>query len=155
MLAYMAMWAVFLYIHQKPMMVSGSVKHNLLFPFKYQVRKGQLMPSDDQLYQLLDSFALTDLSLQQDAQKLSVGQQQRIALIRGVILKPEVLLLDEPTSSLDEQNKELIEDRLVEHNLQTGTTFLVVNHRQFKDVPGRCLKKLSLPPIDGSLEQNK
>jgi phosphate transport system ATP-binding protein len=60
------------------------------------------------------------------AAKLSVGQQQRLCLARGLAVEPEVLLCDEPTASLDPLSTQLIEKRFVE--LKSAYTIVVVTH---------------------------
>jgi len=61
-----------------------------------------------------------------DARKLSGGQQQRLCIARALVLEPEVLLMDEPTSSLDSTATGVIEDLLLE--LRERLTVLVVSH---------------------------
>ena len=63
--------------------------------------------------------------------KLSVGQKQRIALIRTLLVKPEILLCDEPTSALDQQSKEIVEDSLERLNLEHGISIILVTHLDF------------------------
>jgi len=60
------------------------------------------------------------------AQELSGGQQQRLCIARAMILEPEVLLLDEPTSSLDHQATEKIEKLLLK--LKSRCTIVIVSH---------------------------
>ncbi len=64
--------------------------------------------------------------LYSSASKLSIGQQQRLCLARGLAVEPEVILGDEPTSSLDPISAERIEQRLLE--LKNQYTIVLVTH---------------------------
>jgi phosphate transport system ATP-binding protein len=72
--------------------------------------------------------------LGQPASRLSVGQQQRMCLARGLAVGPEIILGDEPTSALDPQSSQNVERRLIE--LKTDYTVVVVTHilRQAKRI---------------------
>jgi putative ABC transport system ATP-binding protein len=59
---------------------------------------------------------------------LSQGEQQRVALCRALIRRPEIILADEPTGNLDPANKSLILDLLFERVGEGGATLLVVTH---------------------------
>lgn len=87
---------------QKPAMVDGSVRENLLLPWTLKVRTGQTPPGDGDLRQALDGLHLGDVALERDTDRLSVGQQARVALLRVLLTRPQVLLLDEPDANLDD-----------------------------------------------------
>ncbi|SFP47574.1 ABC transporter ATP-binding protein [Tranquillimonas alkanivorans] len=64
------------------------------------------------------------------AHALSGGQRQRVALARALILKPRVLLLDEPLSALDKKLREQMQNELRRLQRQVGITFILVTHDQ-------------------------
>jgi phosphate transport system ATP-binding protein len=64
--------------------------------------------------------------LDQPASKLSIGQQQRLCLARGLAVEPEMILADEPTSALDPISSNKIEEEF--HQLKKDYTIVVVTH---------------------------
>ncbi|TNC72050.1 ABC transporter ATP-binding protein [Rubellimicrobium roseum] len=64
------------------------------------------------------------------AHALSGGQRQRVALARALILKPKVLLLDEPLSALDKKMRETMQVELIKLQRNVGITFILVTHDQ-------------------------
>jgi putative ABC transport system ATP-binding protein len=76
----------------------------------------------------LQLAGLTKLYADRDASQLSVGEQQRVMLARALALEPDVLLLDEPTSSLDDYTKGGVERTLAELARETGLSMVLVTH---------------------------
>jgi putative ABC transport system ATP-binding protein len=122
-----------IYVPQQPFMISGTVQMNFSFPFSFTSHKHKHF-NPDKAKEWLEYFQL-NIPLNHDASRLSTGQKQRIALIRSMLLEPEVLLLDEPGSALDAANKRLIEEK-IEHLINTSkVTVLMATHSEvsFKD----------------------
>lgn len=62
------------------------------------------------------------------SERLSVGEQQRVAVARALVKRPELVLADEPTSALDRRNREQVLDLLTSVCADTGSTLVVVTH---------------------------
>lgn len=78
---------------------------------------------------MLDLMGLIDMEKRRPSQ-LSGGQQQRVALARSLILRPKILLLDEPLSSLDRKLRKEMQIELKRIQQEVGITFLYVTHDQ-------------------------
>src|SRR6202022_4538534 len=78
---------------------------------------------------ILDQVQLSKFASRKPAQ-LSGGQQQRVALARALVLKPAVLLLDEPLGALDAKLRRQLQVELKALQEQVGITFLYVTHDQ-------------------------
>ncbi|KAB3529292.1 ABC transporter ATP-binding protein [Alkaliphilus pronyensis] len=109
---------------QAPAIYGGSIKDNLLIGLKFGEKP---IVSDERLLEILRLVKLNK-GLNDDADKLSGGEKQRIALGRVILMEPEVLLLDEPSSALDEDTEELIIEALVSYTRNRGKTLIMVTH---------------------------
>ena len=78
--------------------------------------------------ELLSALNMPSAQWQLPAARLSLGQQQRVAIARALINQPEILIADEPTSSLDRGNRDRFMDLLKSQVAQHGMTLLFVSH---------------------------
>lgn len=96
------------YVRQRPALVEGTVEDNLRYPFALRAYSDARFDRD-LAARLLSAAGKSDDFLRKRASELSGGEAQVTALIRVLQLAPEVLLLDEPTASLDPQSTRAIE----------------------------------------------
>ncbi len=83
---------------------------------------------DDEIKSLLLKLHIADNDWNKPAKKLSIGQQQRIAIARAIINKPKLLIVDEPTSSLDYENRDQFMSLLMSLVLEHNITLIFVSH---------------------------
>ena len=100
---------------------------NVLLPYELNDESGDRKAGMDRAKQLLDSVGLTT-RLDHYPVQLSGGEQQRVALARAFILRPPIVLADEPTGNLDSTNGQHILDLLLHLNQVEGTTLVLVTH---------------------------
>ncbi len=115
------------YLQQTPVVVPGSVRENLLLPFAFRENAALLRPDDARLQWLLAGLNL-DVALDEDALGLSVGQRQRLALLRTLLVDPKVLLMDEPTSALDPESASLVLQEAERRCSEQGVSVLMITH---------------------------
>ena len=114
-------------VFQRPALLRRSVAANI--GYGLGLRGGKLPP--DELAAWLDRLGLAPLA-RQPAQRLSAGESQRVAMARALVVRPDVLLLDEPTANLDPYNVGLIERLVAEEQRALGMTVVWVTHDIFQ-----------------------
>ncbi|MEQ8786432.1 MAG: ATP-binding cassette domain-containing protein [Pirellulaceae bacterium] len=97
-----------IYLHQRPALIEGTVEENLRLPFSLGVHRDKTFDRDA-IAGRLASLGREASLLSRQTGALSGGEAQITALLRAMQLEPEVLLLDEPTASLDDDSKRTVE----------------------------------------------
>lgn len=111
-------------VFQRPVLLRRSVGANLCFALK--LRRYTRAEREERLRHILELASLSHLA-DRPARVLSQGEQQRVAVARALVLEPEVLLLDEPTVSLDPVSVEAIEELILAVHGR-GTKIILVTH---------------------------
>lgn len=115
-------------LNQKPYPLPMSIFKNVAYGLKLKgIKDKKILTEKVEVY--LKQAALWDEvkdRLDDSASKLSIGQQQRLCLARGLATNPEILLADEPTSALDPISSKAIEEKFLE--LRENYTVVVVTH---------------------------
>lgn len=114
---------------QEPYLLKRSVFENVAYGLRARGEKRSLGEKVN------DALAMVGLEYEDFARRswyeLSGGEAQRIALAARLILKPRVLILDEPTASVDEKSALLIKEAVVESRKRDGTTLIIASHDHF------------------------
>ncbi len=115
-------------VFQMPNPLPMSIFRNIAFPLKLVGEKDRETIGRKVEQALKHALLWEEVKdrLWDDAQQLSGGQQQRLCIARALVLAPQVLLLDEPTSSLDENSVRQVERLLLD--LKKTTTIILVSH---------------------------
>ena len=113
-------------VFQRPVLQRSSVADNVALGLRLRG-----LAVDGQVDAMLSQVGLTPLA-HKPARLLSGGEMQRVALARALVIRPRVLLLDEPTANLDPYNVGLIEEIVREANREAGLTVVLVTHNVFQ-----------------------
>lgn len=111
------------YCFQTPVLFGETVEDNI--SFAYSIRRQAI--DRERIASLFSKFHMNPDYMKHDVKTLSGGEKQRIALIRTLLFKPDVLLLDEVTSALDADNTLIVENAIQTMNRE-GITVLWVTH---------------------------
>lgn len=110
-------------VFQQPYLLNTSVYHNVTYGLRLRGnRNGQALVEE-----ILEAVGLSSLR-DAPARTLSGGEAQRVSLARGLVLEPEIFLLDEPTANLDPANVRLLENIILHANRNHRTTIVLVTH---------------------------
>lgn len=115
------------YVHQEPVGLAETVGDNLAFAREMATGDGL---SEERQRELLERLEVGDLDADRTFESLSVGERQRVALVRCLTLQPTALLLDEPTASLDTESLGGVERLLADYRAEAPDqrTLVWVSH---------------------------
>ncbi|MFF2755234.1 ATP-binding cassette domain-containing protein [Psychrobacillus sp. NPDC058041] len=112
------------YVAQQSVMLPGTILENLK-----TVSKLHNSAFDEKFAQeLMQNVGLANIDWGKQATDMSGGEKQRVALVRSLLLRPSILLLDEITASLDQQSKEKVEQLLLRCQKEEGMSYIWVTH---------------------------
>lgn len=112
---------------QRPTMFTGTVLENLQSSFR--LRREPLPLADSaEVQRVIKLCGIDPELLPRSAERLSIGQQQRVSLARALMTAPQVLLLDEPTSALDRPSADRLGELLRQLCREEGLAVLMVSH---------------------------
>jgi tungstate transport system ATP-binding protein len=131
-------------VFQRPLLLDTTVWHNVAYGLKL---RGQRDDQRVRVKAMLQQLGLEHLA-QARATTLSGGEMQRVAVARALVLRPHVLLLDEPTANLDPQNVALIEQAVAALHHGHGTTVVLATHNLHQ---ARRLARHTVMLLDGAL----
>ena len=106
-----------------------SVSENIALGIRFsQSRKSNVTNLNQEIVRLVDSLGLEKEALDTLVNRLSVGQQQRVAVARALLGKPDLILADEPTSALDSDTTKKFLNELMETFDSTKQAIIMVSH---------------------------
>lgn len=114
-------------VPQKPVLVEGTIRENLTLPWTLAIRRREAAPDDRMMGDGLARLGV-EAALDRPADRLSVGQIARVALLRTLLTSPRVLLLDEPDAALDDVAAGAVAAMTMEF-AERGNAVVRVRHR--------------------------
>ena len=116
------------YVSQETFIFNGSIKDNITFGNEYSMKEIEDASKLANTYDFIQEFPEKyETPVGDRGVKLSGGQKQRIAIARAMIRKPEILILDEATSSLDNVSEKIVQEAINE--VSQKCTTLIIAHR--------------------------
>ncbi len=120
---------LFAYVSQDPVIFSASARYNIAYGNPSATEEEIIKAAKAaEIYEFLMSLENgLDTNLGEKGKELSGGQRQRVAIARAILSDPKILLLDEATNSLDNENEKLVQQALA--RLKKDRTTIIISHR--------------------------
>ncbi|KAI1702461.1 ABC transporter transmembrane region domain-containing protein [Ditylenchus destructor] len=116
------------FVGQEPILFNLSIRENISYGVTVSEREIEFAAKVANIHTFVESLPKKyDTVIGPHGVQLSGGQKQRIAIARAVVRNPQILLLDEPTSSLDSESEILVQEAL--NQMSTGRTCIMITHK--------------------------
>lgn len=122
------------YVAQKPVLLPGSLEDNFHLPFTLASLRNRVSFSRERMNHYMDVLGLGRSMLEQPAQTLSGGEAARAALLRALLIHPQVLLLDEPAAYLDGESRQRVMKLLKDWIEEEGERGIILVSHQDEDL---------------------
>ncbi|GFR34195.1 ATP-binding cassette domain-containing protein [Thermobrachium celere] len=117
-------------VEQEPTLLSSSIKNNILFGVSQNKIKNQDINYWFKKFNLYDFIIGLpnhyDYNIGENSKNISGGQKQKLAIIRALLKRPQIIILDEPTSSLDKIGKNVLIEIL--QNIKKDRIIIIITH---------------------------
>ena len=113
-------------LQESALIDSLTIEDNIRLPFLYAKGSKKALESEH-FENIINAIGIQSI-LKKRPYECSGGQRSRAVFARGIIMKPQIILADEPTASLDEENREKIVNLLLKMNNEFNTTIITVTH---------------------------
>jgi len=130
---------------QRPYLLQESVYDNIVYPLR--IRK--IKPKEEEVEEWLVRFDLQDKK-KRYARSLSSGERQKLSFIRAMIFRPELVIIDETFSNLDQESVKIAGNWILENQQKRPITYLIISH-QIDSISHLCDYIHELPPGHSSI----
>ena len=128
-------------VFQKPCVFPMSISENVLFGIQHQRKLSKIEKLEivEENLKAVSLWKEVSHRLDDAAGSLSIGQQQRLCIARALAIKPEIILLDEPTSSLDPVSTRFIEETILKLKERLSIVFVTHNIQQAERIADQLI----------------